>query len=40
MSRRIGYQGSFLTIWQEDVVLPSGREGRRVVGGQRARGAS
>jgi ADP-ribose pyrophosphatase len=25
MSRRIGYQGSFLTLWQEDVVLPGGR---------------
>jgi ADP-ribose pyrophosphatase len=25
MSRRIGYQGRFLTIWQEDVVLPGGR---------------
>ena len=25
MSRRIGYQGSFLTIWQEEVELPGGR---------------
>ena len=25
MSRRLGYQGSFLTIWQEQVDLPSGR---------------
>jgi ADP-ribose pyrophosphatase len=25
MSRRIGYQGAFLTIWQEEVELPSGR---------------
>ena len=25
MSRRIGYQGTFLTIWQEEVELPGGR---------------
>lgn len=25
MSRRIGYQGSFLTIWREQVELPGGR---------------
>jgi ADP-ribose pyrophosphatase len=25
VSRRIGYQGSFLTIWQEEVELPGGR---------------
>ena len=25
MSRRIGYQGTFLTIWQEEVELPDGR---------------